>query len=64
MILVELASQMMSLLDQINRDSFQEFSLRVGVSRGPVVAGRATQLAERRGGAQRAIGCGACPFDR
>ena len=38
-ILVELASQMMSLLDQINRDSFQEFSLRVGVSRGPVVAG-------------------------
>ncbi|XP_013781879.2 adenylate cyclase type 2-like [Limulus polyphemus] len=30
---------MMNLLDQINRDSFQTFRLRVGINHGPVIAG-------------------------
>ncbi|XP_076358404.1 adenylate cyclase type 2-like [Tachypleus tridentatus] len=29
----------MSLLDQINRESFQRFRLRVGINHGPVIAG-------------------------
>ncbi|XP_076350937.1 adenylate cyclase type 2-like isoform X2 [Tachypleus tridentatus] len=37
--LVEFAIAMMNLLDQINRDSFQTFRLRVGINHGPVIAG-------------------------
>ncbi|XP_023347771.1 adenylate cyclase type 2 [Eurytemora carolleeae] len=38
-VMVEFAHQLMQLLDNINRDSFQVFLLRVGASTGPVVAG-------------------------
>ncbi|KAF5269880.1 hypothetical protein FQR65_LT05678 [Abscondita terminalis] len=37
--LVEYAIALMSSLDQINRDSFQRFKLRVGLNHGPVIAG-------------------------
>ncbi|XP_076333991.1 adenylate cyclase type 2-like isoform X2 [Tachypleus tridentatus] len=37
--LVEFAIALMSLLDQINRESFQRFRLRVGINHGPVIAG-------------------------
>lgn len=29
----------MSMLDQINRESFQRFRLRIGLNHGPVIAG-------------------------
>ncbi|CAB4067621.1 ADCY2 [Lepeophtheirus salmonis] len=38
-ILVDFAVQLMTLLEQINRDSFQRFQLRVGLNHGAVVAG-------------------------
>ncbi|CAH2091501.1 unnamed protein product [Euphydryas editha] len=38
-ILVEFAIALMTILDQINRESFQRFKLRVGLSHGPVIAG-------------------------
>ncbi|XP_017783531.1 PREDICTED: adenylate cyclase type 2 isoform X3 [Nicrophorus vespilloides] len=37
--LVEFAVALMSTLEQINRDSFQRFKLRVGLNHGPVIAG-------------------------
>ncbi|GFS90746.1 adenylate cyclase type 2 [Nephila pilipes] len=37
--LTEFAIALMSLLDQINRESFQRFRLRVGINNGPVIAG-------------------------
>lgn len=37
--LVEFAVSLMALLDQINRESFQRFRLRVGINHGPVIAG-------------------------
>ncbi|KAK4877004.1 hypothetical protein RN001_009510 [Aquatica leii] len=37
--LVEYAIALMGSLDQINRDSFQRFKLRVGLNHGPVIAG-------------------------
>ncbi|XP_065349214.1 adenylate cyclase type 2 [Cloeon dipterum] len=38
-VLVEFALALMSILDQINKDSFQRFRLRIGLSHGPVIAG-------------------------
>nr|XP_037869614.1 adenylate cyclase type 2 isoform X4 [Bombyx mori] len=38
-ILVEFAFALMTILDQINRESFQRFKLRIGLSHGPVIAG-------------------------
>lgn len=38
-ILVEFALALMSILDQINRESFQRFRLRIGLNHGPVIAG-------------------------
>ncbi|CAG4939561.1 unnamed protein product [Parnassius apollo] len=38
-ILVEFAIALMTILDQINRESFQRFKLRVGLNHGPVIAG-------------------------
>ncbi|XP_059488765.1 adenylate cyclase type 2 [Neocloeon triangulifer] len=38
-VLVEFAVALMSILDQINKDSFQRFRLRIGLSHGPVIAG-------------------------
>lgn len=38
-ILVEFAVQLMTLLEHINRDSFQRFALRAGLNQGCVVAG-------------------------
>ncbi|CAH0547419.1 unnamed protein product [Brassicogethes aeneus] len=37
--LVDFALLLMSSLDQINRDAFQRFKLRVGLNHGPVIAG-------------------------
>ncbi|XP_067122187.1 adenylate cyclase type 2-like [Centruroides vittatus] len=37
--LIEFAIALMALLDQINRESFQRFRLRVGINHGPVIAG-------------------------
>ncbi|KAL3275215.1 hypothetical protein HHI36_019984 [Cryptolaemus montrouzieri] len=37
--LVEFAVALMTSLDQINRDAFQRFKLRVGLNHGPVIAG-------------------------
>ncbi|GFQ93658.1 adenylate cyclase type 2 [Trichonephila clavata] len=37
--LTEFAIALMNLLDQINRESFQRFRLRVGINNGPVIAG-------------------------
>ncbi|XP_054714099.1 adenylate cyclase type 2-like [Uloborus diversus] len=37
--LTEFAIALMALLDQINRESFQRFRLRVGINHGPVIAG-------------------------
>ncbi|KAF8774681.1 Adenylate cyclase type 2 like protein [Argiope bruennichi] len=37
--LTEFAIALMTLLDQINRESFQRFKLRVGINNGPVIAG-------------------------
>lgn len=36
---VEFAIALMSMLDQINRESFQRFRLRIGLNHGPVIAG-------------------------
>ena len=38
-ILVDFAIQLMTLLEHINRDSFQRFQLRAGLNQGCVVAG-------------------------
>lgn len=38
-ILVEFAFALMTILDQINRESFQRFKLRIGLNHGPVIAG-------------------------
>ncbi|XP_011505014.1 PREDICTED: adenylate cyclase type 2 [Ceratosolen solmsi marchali] len=38
-VLVEFAISLMTLLDQINRESFQRFKLRIGLNHGPVIAG-------------------------
>ncbi|XP_020286222.1 adenylate cyclase type 2 isoform X2 [Pseudomyrmex gracilis] len=38
-VLVEFAIALMAILDQINRDSFQRFKLRIGLNHGPVIAG-------------------------
>ncbi|CAB0032413.1 unnamed protein product [Trichogramma brassicae] len=38
-VLVEFAISLMTLLDQINRESFQKFKLRIGLNHGPVIAG-------------------------
>ncbi|KAB7502467.1 Adenylate cyclase type 2, partial [Armadillidium nasatum] len=38
-ILVEFALALASVVDQINKESFQNFKLRVGLAHGPVVAG-------------------------
>ncbi|KMQ97116.1 adenylate cyclase type 2 [Lasius niger] len=38
-VLVEFAIALMTILDQINRDSFQRFKLRMGLNHGPVIAG-------------------------
>lgn len=37
--MVEFAIALMSALDQINKESFQRFKLRVGLNHGPVIAG-------------------------
>lgn len=37
--LVDFAVNLMTSLDQINRDAFQRFKLRVGLNHGPVIAG-------------------------
>uniref|UniRef100_A0A1B0D560 adenylate cyclase n=1 Tax=Phlebotomus papatasi TaxID=29031 RepID=A0A1B0D560_PHLPP len=37
--LVDFAISLMSALDQINRESFQRFRLRIGLNHGPVIAG-------------------------
>ncbi|XP_068892631.1 adenylate cyclase type 2-like isoform X5 [Tenebrio molitor] len=37
--LVDFAVSLMTSLDQINRDAFQRFKLRVGLNHGPVIAG-------------------------
>jgi adenylate cyclase 2 len=36
---VDFAVSLMTSLDQINRDAFQRFKLRVGLNHGPVIAG-------------------------
>ncbi|XP_040164322.1 adenylate cyclase type 2 isoform X1 [Anopheles arabiensis] len=38
-VLVEFAIALMTALDQINRESFQRFRLRIGLNHGPVIAG-------------------------
>ncbi|KAJ8664839.1 hypothetical protein QAD02_006501 [Eretmocerus hayati] len=38
-VLVEFAISLMTLLDQINRESFQRFKLRIVLNHGPVIAG-------------------------
>ncbi|CAL7936192.1 unnamed protein product [Xylocopa violacea] len=38
-ILVEFALALMMILDQINKESFQRFQLRIGLNHGPVIAG-------------------------
>lgn len=38
-VVVEFATALMSVLDQINRESFQRFRLRIGLNHGPVIAG-------------------------
>ncbi|PAV57450.1 hypothetical protein WR25_17449 [Diploscapter pachys] len=38
-VLIEFALAMSQILDQLNRDSFQNFELRIGMSVGPLVAG-------------------------
>ncbi|XP_043588764.1 adenylate cyclase type 2 isoform X1 [Bombus pyrosoma] len=38
-ILVEFALALMTILDQINKESFQRFKLRMGLNHGPVIAG-------------------------
>ena len=38
-VLVDFAIALMSALDQINRESFQRFRLRMGLNNGPVIAG-------------------------
>ncbi|XP_063623161.1 adenylate cyclase type 2 isoform X1 [Cydia splendana] len=38
-ILIEFAFALMTILDQINRESFQRFRLRIGLNHGPVIAG-------------------------
>ncbi|XP_055383731.1 adenylate cyclase type 2 isoform X2 [Condylostylus longicornis] len=38
-ILVEFAIALMSILDSLNRESFQRFRLRIGLNHGPVIAG-------------------------
>nr|XP_029713545.1 adenylate cyclase type 2-like isoform X1 [Aedes albopictus] len=38
-VLVDFAIALMTTLDQINRESFQRFRLRIGVNHGPVIAG-------------------------
>lgn len=38
-VVVEFAIALMSVLDQINRESFQRFRLRIGLNHGPVIAG-------------------------
>ncbi|XP_017756963.1 PREDICTED: adenylate cyclase type 2 isoform X2 [Eufriesea mexicana] len=38
-ILVEFALALMTILDQINKESFQRFKLRIGLNHGPVIAG-------------------------
>ncbi|GAB0089440.1 Adenylate cyclase [Sergentomyia squamirostris] len=38
-IVVDFAISLMSALDQINRESFQRFRLRMGLNHGPVIAG-------------------------
>jgi len=38
-ILVEFAIALMTILEQINRESFQRFKLRIGLNHGPVIAG-------------------------
>ncbi|XP_031622871.1 adenylate cyclase type 2 isoform X2 [Contarinia nasturtii] len=38
-VVVEFALALMSVLDQINRESFQRFRLRIGLNHGPVIAG-------------------------
>ncbi|EYC09389.1 hypothetical protein Y032_0060g3087 [Ancylostoma ceylanicum] len=37
--MIEFALAMSQILDQLNRDSFQNFELRIGMSVGPLVAG-------------------------
>ncbi|KAJ8932100.1 hypothetical protein NQ314_014952 [Rhamnusium bicolor] len=37
--LVDFAVSLMTSLDQINRDAFQRFKLRVGLNHGPAIAG-------------------------
>ncbi|XP_021918215.1 adenylate cyclase type 2 isoform X3 [Zootermopsis nevadensis] len=39
LILVDFAVALMTILDQINRESFQRFKLRMGLNHGPVIAG-------------------------
>lgn len=38
-ILIEFALALMTILDQINKESFQKFKLRIGLNHGPVIAG-------------------------
>lgn len=38
-VLVEFGIALMTTLDQINRESFQRFRLRMGLNHGPVIAG-------------------------
>ncbi|CAG0887042.1 unnamed protein product [Darwinula stevensoni] len=38
-VMVDFALAMMAVLDQINKESFQRFKLRIGINHGPVVAG-------------------------
>lgn len=38
-ILVEFAFAMMAALEQINKESFQRFKLRIGLNHGPAIAG-------------------------
>ncbi|XP_012254262.2 adenylate cyclase type 2 [Athalia rosae] len=38
-VMVEFALALMTILDQINKDSFQRFKLRIGLNHGPVIAG-------------------------
>lgn len=38
-VLVEFALALMTILDQINKESFQRFKLRMGLNHGPVIAG-------------------------
>lgn len=39
LVLVDFAVALMTILDQINRESFQRFKLRMGLNHGPVIAG-------------------------